>query len=304
MHYLSTSDILEQALVSGLIEVYVSQPELFNLEKLGPEQKASLIQDSSKIFLEPIASLPLTAYDKFIILKNVKGASIAKRIKLTESELKKLSIGSYMELIKVRFDEYIRIDRYNEMSKIKQSELFLIRPDWIIETTGVAPPLTIDVLSIVARNHPDVIDKHYSTFYTTQRTDAYFWMRMFRYDGTKYEELFLQNTRSLKNKTEVRTVFRQHPNLIKQLTIDIVSDSALSGKEWVILINQIMKDEKRLFSKFKFSADLTEYFELDLTSSILKGKGSKQLQNATNNIISKVESQKNIEDTSPRTSEE
>lgn len=296
MPYFQTSP-LSAALTATIDELFIAHPEYFDLAKLTPAQKADVLHNNAKLYVDHIAALKLNQNDKLTILtwSNRTPAIISKKITFSDIELKKLTISQYMKLIKHNFDIYIRADIYNSMTKDKQSAVFEMNPGWVIKTTGVMPKLTQNVLNTIAYKSPKLIEEHCTDF-TKISTNSWFWENMIEYDS-KYEQIFISNTRSCSTKTDVRTVIKQFPRLIKLLTLDIIDDSKLTGKEWALLIDLVMRQNAKEFVGFKLPDDITEYLDFDLSVSILKGKGSKRLQKATKNLLVKEEPQKNTEDT-------
>jgi hypothetical protein len=108
--------------------------------------------------------------------------------------------------------------------------------------------------------------------------------------------VFLKNTKSLTNKTQVRAVFRKRPELIKKLTADILVDFKLTGKEVVLLISSIMKDHEKKFDGWEFDPEFAETLKLDVMAEMLNGKSklSKRFQSAMKGVFEKKPEEEEI----------
>ena len=144
----------------------------------------------------------------------------------------------------------------------------------------------------LARRKPSFVDS-FVTDLSGYTTTMDFWRYMFKFNKNKYEPLFFKHTNTLTTKTEVRGLIRAHPRLIKDLTPDYTIDSKLTVKEWILLCNTVMNDNRnqKIFDGWEFPPDLQEAFKIDLTMEMLNGKSklSKRFQTAMNKVLKKPE---------------
>lgn len=108
------------------------------------------------------------------------------------------------------------------------------------------------------------------------------------YDERPSPTIFIRVERE---ETDVREVCRKNPEIIKKLDKDILADSKLTCKEWVLLTNSIMNNNEKKFEDWEFSDDLIGIFKLDLMAEMLTGKSkiSKRFQSAMKNVFDKEE---------------
>lgn len=273
-------------------------PELFDLKSLSIEDKSDILNTDTKFYIDKLDLENASAYEKFYLITHSNKSSVFKKFKLSTDEVSKLSKSQLNFLLVADFRTYINVDTYNNLTRSDKSSLFLKRYDWILENIGHPPDMLSDDLSALTRK-PEIIEKYFTDF-STLTTNYIFWSRMISYNKEKWIDIFLHNTHSMLNKSEVRSVISYYPDIIKKLTVDIISDSKLSSKEWALLINRVMNNKSKFFKDFKLSDEIIEFFELDLSVSVLMGKSSKQLKSATKNIM--VANQESTEDNVPRTS--
>ncbi len=97
--------------------------------------------------------------------------------------------------------------------------------------------------------------------------------------NVKYRKIFLENTNSMLNKSEVRAVFWKYPTLIKLIDDKMILNMKLSSKEILLLIDQILKKKEKMFEDWAFTDELKEALRLDITAELLTGtsKLSKRL---------------------------
>lgn len=272
-----------------LDEVVKIHPELFDFSKLDIEDKAKLLDSNTKFYIDkiPVHNLPLR--DKAYLLLRVKSKAFQKTVTMTVEEVHKLLPQQYLDFLKRDFKQYITKEKFEGLSRYQQGEIFTMEPEWVIENIEKTPKLTSDKLEEIATKNPAFIDKHiidYSEF----STSYHFWIKMMKYNK-KYEETFLKNTNSCITTADVRNVCRNKPELIKKLDKDILANSKLTCKQWVLLCNEIMGNNEKLFESWEFSDDLIDIFKLDLMAEMLTGKSklSKRFQNAVKYIFEKEE---------------
>jgi hypothetical protein len=272
-----------------------TNPELFDFSKLNIEQKASLLSSNTKLYMGKIPLDKLSLKDKAYLVLNVGSKTFQKTVVLTDEEVQQLLPIQYFEFLKVDFKRYISLKKYEDLNKWQQSEIFTSQPEWVVENVKKIPKLTSEKLWELAHKKPAFIDKHISD-YSGFSLYAGFWECMIKYNK-KYEEIFLRNTHSCATKTDVREVCRKYPEIIKKLDKDILSNSKLTCKEWVLLCNAIMNKNEKKFETWDFSDDLIGIFKLDLMAEMLTGKSkiSKRFQSAMKNVFDKEKEENEAE---------
>src|SRR5690606_21802795 len=111
----------------------------------------------------------------------------------------------------------------------------------------------------------EMVDK-YVTDFSDVATTVGFWRSMIKHDP-KYKSIFLRNTKSLITKTDVRGVIRSFPGLIKELDEEIIANSKLTVKEWVLLCDSISGHKD--LEGWEFSDEMKEIFRLDSLADLL-----------------------------------
>lgn len=272
-----------------LEQLIISQPSLFDLSVLDINDKMTLLEHNPKFFLDKINPDELKLYERVLIVLNTQNKKIQSKFVLSEYDILHVHPDQYYQLLLQNFSKYIRKDRFSELSKTYQVDIFIREPMWVINNIGTIPKLTFDTLSELSRRKPNFIDT-YITEFSTYSTGQYFWRNMIKYKSI-YEELFLKNTKSLSTKTDVRQVFRKYPHLIKKLNKDIIEDSKLTCKEWILLCNSIIVEHPLIFKNWDFSDELKEIFKLDLMAECLTGESkiSIKSKNAMKNLFKKDE---------------
>jgi hypothetical protein len=279
--------ILEKTIdLEGLL---FTQPELFDFSLLTIDDKISLLKHRPKTYIPIFSKTINSPYERYLIATSVKNKSVLEEFPLTEELLKKLSAEDYTELLDFNFNKYIRVELFNNLPLRVKVHKFRTNAKWIFENIVPYPKITNEVITHLARSHPDLIDKYISDF-TKISTDQYFWKKMFEFKS-KYEMIFLQNTDTLVTKTDVRYVIRFNPHLIKMIDESIIANSKLTVKEWVLLCNETMDKNKAIFEDWEFSSELKEIFKLDALAEVLSGKTkmSKQFSNAIATILDNKE---------------
>jgi hypothetical protein len=62
------------------------------------------------------------------------------------------------------------------------------------------------------------------------------------------------------------------------VTADIIKNSKLSSKEWVMLIKRVMDDNPSVFSQWQLSDELVELLRVDITAEVLNGDSAMSVQ--------------------------
>jgi len=158
-------------------------------------------------------------------------------------------------------------------------------PDFILQLLGKFPKIPGHTLSSLATYKPRFVDVNFKNFNEYSLRGA-FWVGMIDYNK-RYEDLFLQNINSCSTKTDVRLVFRTFPELIKKIDSTILTNSKLTTKEWLSIIKSIKDDNKEIFEHWKFSSEMSEIINQNLTVDVLKGKSSisRNLKKAKENLL-------------------
>jgi len=272
-----------------LKSAYKSNPELFDLKKLSIIDYVSLIKYDQATFLDAITPYILKPDDKFKLIVNlgnsIKYKKIKDRFALKPEEVSKLSNPFYFELLKSDFNTYINKERFEKLSTYDQSLFCLKKPQWFLDNFAILPKLTVNNLFALAENEPKFVDEQVKDF-TDLSTVEGFWDYMIKYNS-KYEDIFLKNTKSLSTKTDVRMLMRKHPRLVKKIDENVILNSKLNVKEWILLTDEIIRNNKNIFKNWEFKDDLKKIFREDLMAEVLMGKSkiSKRSQNAMDKVI-------------------
>ncbi len=264
------NDILSTLLDSS--SLINTNPELFNLNKLHFTQKIALIRCNSKKYSFLLEQHACTVTQKLQILIDSSLVKFRLNIEFSEDELTKLTDDQYVQLTSFDFTKYIRKDRFLKLSSKLQGNIFIDNPEWYVNeiSTTKFPKITSATLGYLSNENPTFVDT-YIKDYSQLSTNAYFWIKMIVFHS-KYRKIFLENTNSVINKSDVRSVFREYPPLIKQLNEDNINKLKLSSKEILLLIEQVVKNNKAVFKNWKFDDKLKEALRLDITAELLTGE--------------------------------
>jgi len=286
---ISSRDLLQSI---DLLSVVYSNPELFNFNKLPASVLISFLRADFDFFIDKIDPKRFTYENRLYFIINSSARSAPKLMALcdfSEDELRKITASQYSILINYNAKKYLRKDIVSTMSKRYQQELFLKNPKWFHESVGYIPKLSSNTLTELARLSPKFVDENIVD-YSKLCTQAYFWNKMIRYDK-KYIEIFLKNTNSLINKSDVRVVVQTHSEIVKLVDIDILENSKLSCKEWMLLISSVMSNNPTKFSDFEFSEEMKEAFRLNSMAEMLseKSKSTKRFRNVIKHLTEDAE---------------
>lgn len=265
-------------------------PDLFHLKSCSVQQKIDLIICEPDMFFEHIGKLSLSADQRLDLLRKTTDKKVHALFALSDSDIDRLSPAVYADLLETNFKKYISLARYEKLSKSYQEKVFIKNPNPVFKLTGKLPErLTSQGLLQLAQNNPSFVSKNIRDF-SNLKTESYFWIKMIGYNYNVYTDLFMKNTNSLINKSEVRYVFYKCPELIKLITPEFTETSKLTIKEWALLCNNIIKDDRneKHFKYFSFSKELIEHFDLNQSVCALMGTSSKVLSRATKNLKSKA----------------
>lgn len=279
------SEVLSRAIdLESLIQ---KQPELFDIASLDITEKMRLLSDRPKIFASIVGPTITDPIEKSLIIRNIQHKVVREIVELSEDELAKLDSDTYFFLLSDQFKKYVRVDLFTRLPAKRKSSLTAANPKWVFENITPAPRLTSDVLAGISRTHPSLIDT-YVTDFTQHATTAAFWRNMIRFND-KYRMLFLKNTKSLITKTDVRGVIKTYPSLIKELNEEIIADSKLTVKEWVLLCDTVA--EAKDLAGWEFSDEMKEIFRLDSLADLLSGKAklTRRFTNAMASVLSDTE---------------
>lgn len=291
---LSVNQILSKAI--NLEDLFNRDPSAFNISFLPVKEKIALLKADPKKFQPHIDVTALNPNDKAEVVLRLRNKGIVKQVTFTDEELAKVPLGLYGQLVQKDFS-YIRKDLYGKMLKGDQAEVFLSQPAWVMANADKPPRLTKEKLGQLAYRNPGFIDVYISDFSQYSTGDT-FWRKMIEHDE-KYKEIFMRNTKTCTTKTEVRAVVWRYPELIKMLDGDILADSKLTCKEWLLFASSVMGSKEDLFKDWEFSDEVRELFRMDLMAELLNGKSTltKRFQNAMKGVFGKEEEEQENEDT-------
>lgn len=286
--------ILEKTV--NLKKVFRAYPEFFELKKLDFHEKIVLLQNDYKLFSNYIDLNNLTVDERaHIIVNNYNVSFLQNGVSLDKDEVPKITNRHYLlKLIRKDIGKYLTAESFGRLYKDEQQDLFLENPEVVCAALGYTPKLTSNIVYALSFDNPKFIDQHVSDF-SKISTSAEFWFNMFKFNRNKYRGVFLDNMKTLLNKTELRNVFRKNPSFIKCLTIDNITNSKLTIKEWLLLIKFLLEQYPSTFDGWSFSKEHIEVFQLDLTAEMLMGKSktSSHLQRAMARIFGQKDESNN-----------
>lgn len=284
-----TKEILISTL--DLDELLSTQPGIFDFSKIAIGEKIHLIVSHPKVFLKFFDLSKLPHDEKSQVILNC-GESVIEKLEITEQDLGLLSTHAYLKLLRINFDEYIRESIYHKLNRADQFEIFKINPKWVLGVTKTLPNFTLKNLKELVRDRTNLIDE-YITDFSQYSTDYYLWQDLIEYKPA-YKSVFLKNQKTCLTKTDIRMVFKKYPDLIKKLDKDLIENSKLTSKEWVLLIDSITKEtrNKKVFANWKMSEELIEELKLGATVDILANTttSTKRFKNALGKISADVDS--------------
>ena len=93
------------------------------------------------------------------------------------------------------------------------------------------------------------------------------WIKLLKNNPKLYIPKFLDEMPMMRNKTRVRKVFYGMPVLFQCLTVDTLETSALSAKEWILIINS------KWFNgiDIKYSDEVKEWLKGEVLTDVLSG---------------------------------
>ena len=280
---MSIEDILYRTL--DIQSLLYSSPEIFDFKKLTPYYITALLNIDASFFdmVMPVADLSPTG--KVEIVVGLEKSKIADKITITDEELKKLGHTSYFSLLGKYFKKYARAELWEKLTREEKGVLFLGNPDWVKTNIAEIPALTGERLSHLSKSKPKFVDSNI-TDYTNLSTWSIFWINMIKFDE-KYKLVFLKNTNSCITKSDVRQVVRRYPDIIKLLDAETLENSKLTCKEWILLFKNLINRFPSHFEDWKFSPEVVNIINLDLTAEMLTGKStiSPQFTSALNTVI-------------------
>lgn len=279
------TDILSR--VINLEALIRTNPGMFDIAGLDIREKMYLLQEKPKIFSTLVLPTITSPYEKSMVLINVSHRAIRDSIELTDEDLEKLDNDLYFFLLESQFKKYIRLDLFARLPAKRKSALTLTHPKWVLENVVPPPRLTNKVLLGLSKSNPELVDTYVKDF-SDYATTAGFWKNMIKFDA-KYRLIFLKNTKSLITKTDVRSIIKTYPSLVKDLNEEIIANSKLTVKEWVLLCDSI--SEHKDLAGWEFSDEMKEIFKLDSLADLLSGKAklSKRFSNAMAGVLSTEE---------------
>lgn len=273
-----------------------SNPGLFDFSKLDVKDKVELLKADAKFFMDKIDVTAFSPSDKVYVLLNSKNKGLVGLITLTDDELAKVPDNQYGELVRKHFSKFMRKERFPKLLKSDQQEIFLQEPAWVLAHVDKPPRLTSERLRNLAARKPSFVDTYIQDF-SGFSTDDSFWISMIKFND-RFKKVFLENTKTLITKTQVRAVVWKYPDIIKMIDEDTLVNSKLTGKEWVLLISTIMEAKEDVFEDWQFPDNIAEMMKLDLMAELLNGKAnmSVRFQNAMKGVFKPKDKEEENED--------
>lgn len=281
----------ECEILSTLIDIkklFKEKPELFDFSKLSLYQIINLLQFDWSTYSTLIDFKALDGSAKALAILNLnKNSNAYKGITLSEEELDKLSSKNYLSLIDKDFRRFIRKENYDKLSRGVKVSIFIDHPEWVIENVDKMPPhLSMKELADMAYKNPKFI-KLYITDLSNHSTNYDFWSSMIKYNK-EYKDIFLKNTKTVINKSDVRSIIDRYPDIIKMIDKDTLLNFKLTGKELILLCEDIIiRRSPKIFKDWKFPDEVVEAIREDLVVELLSGKSkmTRQMKQAIENTI-------------------
>lgn len=96
------------------------------------------------------------------------------------------------------------------------------------------------------------------------------WIRLLNNNPTEFIPRFVNDIDSFRNKTELRTLLTQHPEVLPHLTDDAMKSSVLTAKEWALFL-MYKEFEKQ---SVRYSDEVNEWLEQEISVEVLMGESN------------------------------
>lgn len=247
-----------------------------DLNRIAPQDWVTLLREDVKSFLPLLNSLDNSLNVRVQVISEI-GNYIADRIALTTEEIPLIPRDLYTRLLEQKGLKYFNPESVEALPTRDKQSIFLSHPVDFLDKVGYIPKLSSRSLDVLARNHPDFIDEHFDEIVKDAVTDSTFWGRLIRYDK-KFKLRFLENTKTLDNKTSFRQVVRTYTDIVKLVKVEHLIDSKLTNKDWALFLNEIIlteqSDEQSVLKGWSLPNDILAELEMGLSSEVLSGKST------------------------------
>lgn len=253
-----------------LVTLMKENPGVVKMSRIPQGTLATCLHLDFDLFVNRLADLPLDTRI-FLLCRFMNDKRLNDIITISDKDVDITTKSQYATLLIIDFEKYIRKDKYNELSDNQKADLFIKHANWLAKHYGVPENLNGYALSRIAFHAPKVFNKHLSNHVCNE---SYAWIALIELNS-KYKSHFLKNLGSLCNATYIRQVFYKYPELIKELTPNMIIDARLSVKQWILLISKLVEKHPEHFVNWAFPEEMISILKEELLSEVLSGKSSK-----------------------------
>lgn len=252
------------------LDLYLQTPELFDISVLSSLQLGRLfgalpeeLRTAALAILHPSARMQLC----FACI------SMRKLICFTEADLMQVADRDYTDYLLnagAGAKQLLNVARVKALADVYHRAVYIYHPKWYSKHFGIPALRARDVSELVA-SHPRYAVDNIERL-SEYRIYASTWVDLLIRNYTEVAPVFLSRIGRL-SPTDVRTVYRAFPILLKNTTVAAIEDSKLTAKEWIYLYTTA--------TPAYVTVEVLEYLEKAVTVELLAGsKGSRRLRNA------------------------
>lgn len=281
--------MVNEILVSciNLEKLIRNDPKLFNLSKLTSHNKYNLLRYDFDFFFNLLKD-NITPNDKYYFHLKTSDYRNDKRLAFTKNDIEGLTNDVYCSLlINAGIKKYFIKEKVEFLSNSQKQDLVMKFPSFMLEniSNDKLPKITCNMLSNISCRKPSIIETYFKDL-NGYSTDYTFWDKMIAYNNS-YKKIFLKNVNTVTTKTEIRGILYKFPEIIKDIDADDIINSKLSVKEWLLIIDRIIKESPGDFIDWQFSDEMKEIFKIDLVAEFLNGKSraSSRTKSALLNVL-------------------
>lgn len=255
------------------LDLYLQTPELFDISELSSLQLGRLFSALPEELRPELTSLhPGT---RMQLCREC--SSMRELMSFTEADLMQVSDRDYVDyLLNAGADakKLLNAARVKALADVYHRVVFMYHPKWYSTHFGIPALRGRDVAQLVADQPKYAVDniEQLTEYYVFAST----WVDLLRRNYTKASPVFLSKIGRF-SPTDVRTVYRAFPILLKNTTVAVIEASKLTAKEWIYLYSSECPAHA--------TAEVLEYLEKSVTVELLSGsKHSRQLRNALDTL--------------------
>ena len=254
--------------------IYLQTPELFDMCELTTLQLVQMFDKlPEELHTVVIASLPPVARIRLCL----GSGTLRKLLHFTDAELMQIPSRDYVDYLVnagASATRLLSVARVKALADVYHRAVYVNHPKWYSTHFGIPALRGRDVAQLVADQPKYAVDniEQLTEYYVYAST----WVDLLRRNYTKASPVFLSKIGRL-SPTDVRTVYRAFPILLKNTTVAVIEASKLTAKEWIYLYSSECPAHA--------TAEVLEYLEKSVTVELLSGsKHSRQLRNALDTL--------------------